>query len=81
MQTLLKKSDVKNVGKSSIDSYVSRKKHKSRLKTRELISKLYFHSSGTEAFSDTPSSNSLSSATLDPTQVCVNCTDRYSMDH
>ena len=51
--------------KSSLDSYVSRKKRENRLKTRKLMSNSYFHSSGSEVISDTPSSNSMSSATLD----------------
>ena len=61
----MKDFDVGNMGKSSLDSLVSGKKHKDRVKTTESMSTLYFDSSSTEALSDSCSCDSILLPTLD----------------
>ena len=53
------------MGKSSLDSHAGSKKHKDRVKTRESMSTLYFDKNSSETPSDSRSSNSVSSPTLD----------------
>ena len=64
-QLSMKDFDVGNMGKSSLDSHAGSKKHKDRVKTRESMSTLYFDKNSSEAPSDSRSSNSVSSPTLD----------------
>ena len=60
----MKEFDVENMGKSSLDSHISGKKLKDSEDKRVNV---YFHfdNSGTKAFSDSHSSNSILSPTLD----------------
>ena len=59
----MKEFDVGNMGKSSLDSHMSGKKNKDRMKARESMSTLYFDTNSAEASSDSCSS-SVSSPTL-----------------
>ena len=61
----MKDFDVGNMGKSSLDSHTTFKKHKERMKTRESVSTLYFDNSSTGALSDSHSSSSMLMPTLD----------------
>ena len=61
----MKEFDVGNMGKFSLNSHISGKKHKDRMKTRKSTTTLYFDNSSAEALSDSRSSNSMLSPTLD----------------